>query len=82
MKIIMDKTVKIYSTPTCVYCKMAKEFFKKNNVNYQELNVAEDEKAREEMIQKSGQLGVPVIDIDGEIMVGFDEPTLRKALGL
>ncbi len=78
----MDKTVKIYSTPTCVYCKMAKEFFKKNNVNYQELNVAEDEKAREEMIQKSGQLGVPVIDIDGEIMVGFDEPTLRKALGL
>lgn len=82
MKITMDKTVKIYSTPTCVYCKMAKEFFKKNNISYQEFNVAEDEKAREEMVQKSGQLGVPVIDIDSKILVGFDESSLRKALGL
>lgn len=76
------KTVKIYSTPTCVYCKMAKEFFKKNNISYQEFNVAEDEKAREEMVHKSGQLGVPVIDVDGEIIVGFNEDVLRKALGL
>lgn len=78
----MNKTVKIYSTPTCVYCKMAKEFFKKNNIEYQDLNVAEDEKTREEMVNKSGQLGVPVIDIDGEIMVGFNEGELKKALGL
>lgn len=75
-------TVRIYTTPTCVYCKMAKEFFKKNNITYQELNVAEDQKAREEMVQKSHQLGVPVIEIDGEILVGFDEGELRKMLGL
>ena len=72
----------IYSTPTCVYCKMAKEFFKKNNIQYAEHNVAEDEKAREEMVNKSGQLGVPVIDVDGKIMVGFNEAELKKALGL
>jgi len=73
-------SVKIYTTPTCVYCKMTKEFFKKNNVNYDEYNVAEDEKAREEMVKKSNQLGVPVIDIDGEIIVGFDREALAAAL--
>ncbi len=60
----MDKKVTIYSTPTCVYCKMAKEFFKKNNVEYTELDVASDMKAREDMMNKTHQLGVPVIDID------------------
>lgn len=74
--------VKIYSTPTCVYCKMAKEFFKKNNVQYEEANVAEDQKAREEMVEKSHQLGVPVIDVNGKIMVGFNEANLREALGI
>jgi len=72
----------IYSTPTCVYCKLAKEFFQKHNVAYQELNVAEDDKARDDMIQKSRQLGVPVIDIGGEIFVGFDKPGIAKALGI
>ncbi|MDO8467227.1 MAG: glutaredoxin family protein [bacterium] len=72
----------IYSTPTCVYCKMAKDFFKKNNIEYQEHDVAADMKAREEMVQKSNQLGVPVIDIDGKILVGFDEQELRSALKL
>ena len=76
------KSVKIYSTPTCVYCKMAKEFFKKNNIQYQEYNVAEDEKAREEMVEKSHQLGVPVIDVDGEVFVGFNRPELERVLGL
>lgn len=75
-------TIKIYSTPTCVYCKMAKEFLNKNNVSYEEFNVAEDEKAREEMINKSHQLGVPVIDVNGEIMVGFDRNALVRALGI
>ncbi len=75
-------TVKIYSTPTCVYCKMAKEFFTKNNIQYSEYNVAEDEKAREEMIAASHQLGVPVIDIDGQIIVGFDKATLAGLLGV
>ena len=72
----------IYSTPTCVYCKMAKDFFKKNNIEYQEHDVAADMKAREEMVQKSNQLGVPVIDVDGKILIGFDESELKQALGL
>ena len=73
-------TVKIYTTTNCVYCKMAKEFFRKNNVKYEEINVEKDEKAAEEMIEKSGQMGVPVIDIDGEIIVGFNKPAIEKAL--
>lgn len=72
----------IYSTPTCVYCKMAKEFFNKNNIQYTEHNVAEDDTAREEMVQKSHQLGVPVIDINGEVHVGFNRAELERALGL
>ena len=73
--------VTIYSTPTCIYCKMAKEFFKEHNVAYTEHNVAEDDAMREEMIQKSGQMGVPVIDIDGKILVGFNQPEVEAALG-
>ena len=72
--------VKIYSTPTCSYCHMAKEFFDEHKIKYQEFNVAEDAKAREEMINKSGQMGVPVIDVDGEIVVGFDKAKLAKLL--
>lgn len=74
--------VKIYTTPTCVYCKMAKEFFAKNSVAYEEKNVAQDAAARDEMIQKSGQLGVPVIDVDGKIIVGFDQPQLKAELNI
>jgi len=74
--------VKIYTTPTCVYCKMTKEFFKKNSVEYEERNVATDAVARDEMIQKSGQLGVPVIEVGGKIIIGFDQPQLKEALGL
>lgn len=72
----------IYTTPTCVYCKMAKEFFKKNNVIYEEKDVLVDVAAREEMTKKSGQLGVPVIDIDGKIVVGFNQETISDALGI
>ena len=78
----MIKNVVIYSTPTCVYCKLAKEFFQKNSVKYTEHNVAEDDAAREEMVNKSHQLGVPVIDIGGEIHVGFNRAELERALGL
>ena len=74
--------VKIYTTPSCVYCKMTKEFFKQNNIQYEELDVAKDINARGEMIQKSGQMGVPVIEVNGETIVGFDQPKLKKALGL
>lgn len=76
------KSAKIYTTPTCVYCKMAKEFFTKNNVTYQELNVATDDQARQDMIKKSHQMGVPVIDIEGEIIVGFNRQELERVLGL
>lgn len=74
--------VKIYTTPVCVYCKMAKEFFKTNNVQYQEFNVAEDDSAREEMFHKAGQMAVPVIDIDGQIFIGFDKRGMSRALNL
>ncbi|QQG45125.1 MAG: glutaredoxin family protein [Candidatus Sungiibacteriota bacterium] len=74
--------VKIYTTPTCVYCKMTKEFFKQNNIQYEEKNVATDAVARDEMIQKSGQMGVPVVEIDGKIIIGFDQPHLKEALGI
>lgn len=72
--------VTIYTTPTCVYCKSAKEFFKEHNVEYEEKDVAADEQAREDMIEKSGQLGVPVIDVKGNIVIGFDEAKLSELL--
>ena len=74
--------VKIYTTPSCVYCRMAKEFFKEHKIEYEEKDVAADAAAREEMFSKSGQMGVPVIDIDGKFIVGFDEPRLREVLGI
>lgn len=73
-------SVKIYTTTHCPYCTLAKEFFKKHNVHYSEVNVEEDEKAAEEMIEKSGQMGVPVIEIDGKIIIGFDRPAVEAAL--
>jgi len=73
-------TVKIYTTTHCPYCHMAMDYFKKNNIKYEEINVETDEKAAEEMIEKSGQMGVPVIEIDGTIIVGFNKPAIEKAL--
>lgn len=80
----MDTAAKviIYTTPSCVYCKMAKEFFKKNNVPYEEKDVVADLAAREDMLNKSGQMGVPVIEVSGKIIIGFDQTRLRDALGL
>lgn len=75
----MSKVI-IYSTPTCVYCRMAKDFFAKNNIAYEEYNVASDVKAREDMFAKSRQMGVPVIDVAGQIVVGFDKKTLEDLL--
>ncbi|MBS3149511.1 glutaredoxin family protein [Candidatus Woesearchaeota archaeon] len=74
--------VTIFTTSHCVWCKATKEFFKENNVKYKEINVEEDEKAAHEMVEKSGQLGVPVIDIDSQIIIGFDKPALKKALDI
>lgn len=72
--------VKVYSTPTCPWCKRAKKFMEDNSIPYKDVNVAEDKAAREEMIRKSGQLGVPVIEIDGEIIIGYNEPKLKEKL--
>lgn len=76
------KDIKIYSTPTCHFCKLAKEFMNSHNIKYTEYNVATDLEKRKEMVEKSGQMGVPVIDIDGEISVGFDEVEFAKAVGV
>ena len=76
------KDVIIYSTPSCHFCHMAKDFFKDNNVAYTDYNVAVDQEKRREMMEKSGQLGVPVILIGNELIVGFDRPRIAKALGL
>ena len=72
--------VKIFTTRGCIWCAKVKEFFKSNNVKYSEVDVGSDQKAAHEMIEKSGQMGVPVIDIDGRIIIGFDKPALEKAL--
>ena len=72
--------ITIYTTPSCVYCKMTKAFFKENGVAYEEKDVSLDAKARDEMIAKSGQLGVPVVDVDGKIIVGFDKGQLSELL--
>jgi len=74
--------VTLYTTPSCVYCKMAKDFFKKNNVSYAEKDVLSDLTARDEMIKKSHQLGVPVIEVDGNVLVGFDQLRLKEMLGM
>ena len=76
------KNVTIYSTPTCHFCHMAKDFFKEKNVAYTEYNVASDLEKRREMVEKSGQMGVPVIVIGDEIIVGFNKPKVAQLLGL
>lgn len=76
------KNITVYTTPTCVYCKMTKEFFKEHNVSYEEKDVSVDAKARDAMIDKSNQMGVPVIDVDGTIIVGFDKERLSQLIGI
>jgi glutaredoxin 3 len=76
------KSITIYTTPTCAFCHMAKEYLKVHNFPFSEKDAAADQSIAQELYDKSGQLGVPVIDIDGEIIVGFDRPRIDKALGL
>ena len=75
-----DKKVVVYSTPTCPYCKRAKDYLSRRGVSYIDINVAQDREKAKEMIQKSGQMGVPVITIDDEIVVGFNQVLLEKLL--
>lgn len=74
--------VTIYSTTHCPYCKMAKDYLNKNNVEYKDVNVEMDDEAAAEMIRKSGQTGVPVIDANGTIIIGFDREAINQALGI
>ncbi|MBN2139269.1 MAG: glutathione S-transferase N-terminal domain-containing protein [Sedimentisphaerales bacterium] len=77
----MAKTI-VYSTEACPWCHVAKDFLKENNVEFEAKDVAEDDAARAELMQKTGQLGVPALDIDGAIIVGFDKEAITKALNL
>ncbi len=74
------KNVKVYSTSTCPYCTVAKNLLEEQNIEFENVDVGNDQEAAKEMIEKSGQMGVPVIDIDGEILVGFDKVAMMKAL--
>jgi glutaredoxin 3 len=78
----MDKKITVYSTPTCPYCIRAKQFLREQNVLFEDIDVSANDQAAEAMIQKSGQMGVPVLDINGEIIVGFDKAKITQALGL
>lgn len=74
--------VTIYSTPTCHFCHMAKDFFNENNVEFEDFNVSENLEKRKEMIDKSGQMGVPVILIENQVIVGFNKPKIVELLGI
>ena len=76
------KSVKVYSTESCPWCVRVKDFLKENDVSFTNVDVGTDQKAAKEMVEKSGQMGVPVVDVDGEITVGFNEAKLRELLNL
>ena len=78
----MDKKVTVYSTSTCPFCIRAKQFLKDSNISFENIDVSENPDKADEMIKKSGQMGVPVIDIDGEMIVGFDKEKIKEVLKL
>ena len=78
----MEKSVKIYTTPTCPYCMRAKDFLKENNIKFENIDVSANPDKAQEMVKKTGQMGVPVLDIAGEIIVGFDKEAIKKTLNL
>jgi len=75
-----DAKVRVYSTATCPWCHTVKEFLKKNGVKFEDIDVGENQEAAQEMVEKSGQMGVPVVEIDRQIIIGFDEGKIKKAL--
>jgi len=79
---MVNKKVIVYSTPTCPFCMMTKNFLRDNKIDFEDIDVSSDREKAQEMVQKSAQMAVPVIDIEGEIIVGFDKERIRKALGL
>ena len=72
--------ITVYSTPTCPYCHMLKEFLRGKGVKFEDVNVAEDVESARKMVEKSGQMGVPQMEINGKIIVGFDQPAIEKEL--
>ncbi|RJQ30198.1 glutaredoxin family protein [Candidatus Parcubacteria bacterium] len=76
------KKVIIYSTPTCIYCRMAKDFLTDKNIPFTDYDLTKDAQMRDEVIKKTGQMAVPVIEVDGEVMIGFDEEKLSQMLGI
>jgi len=74
--------ITIYSTPTCVYCRTLKEYLRRNKIAFQEIDVTKDEKELEKMIKISGQMGVPVVEIDDQVVVGFDKKRIDEILRL
>ena len=77
-----NNMTKVYSTPTCVYCKTLKGYLKKNGVEFEDIDISKDEQQLQKMIKDSGQMGVPVIDIDGEVITGFDKERVDKLLNI
>ena len=78
----MGKKVIVYSTPTCSFCVRTKQFLKDNNIEFEDIDVSVDQEKAQQMIDKTGQMGVPVIDIDGKIIVGFDKDAISKSLNI
>jgi glutaredoxin-like YruB-family protein len=78
----MAKNVKVYSTPTCPWCIRAKQFLQENNIDFTNIDVSSDQQAVDELMQKTGQMGVPVLDIDGELIVGFNKDKIKQSLGI
>lgn len=76
----MENSVKVYSTPTCPYCKMAKAFLTENSIVFEDIDVSSSQAFAQEMISKSKQMGVPVLDINGQIVVGFNKARIKELL--
>lgn len=72
----------VFSTPTCSYCNMAKQYFRSKNVRFRDVDVSQDAAAARDLVRRTGQMGVPVIDIGGKLIVGFDRPKINQLLGL
>ena len=82
MEVKMAKKITVYSTPTCPFCIRAKQFLKESKIQFEDIDVSSNSVKADEMIKKSGQMGVPVLEIDGTIIVGFDKEKIKKELGI
>ena len=74
--------IKVYSTPTCPYCVTLKEYLKEHDIEFEDIDVSADQKLIDEMVKKSGQMGVPVVEINGEVVVGFNRDLINQLLGI